>query len=295
MFYGIVFECIIKISMFNLANILTSCNLICGLTSITFCFAGQLDLAAYAIFVGALFDFADGFVARSLKLESEMGKELDSLSDLITFGAAPGFLMFFMILIGIEQPFLLENFDKRAANIYFENYYVFNQFIHWVQAFFYDFPNNFNASIKYLPFAALSIPFLSLFRLAHFNIDSKQSKNFIGVPTPLNAIIICFFPLYFNEHMMNWNTQSDLVHAVFDCYTLAGICCLLSIALIAPLPLMSMKLEGSNKLENYLKIALIILSVITIIVFKVLAIPIIITLYLIISIYHYFKTSKNEI
>ena len=59
-------------SMFNLANILTSCNLICGLTSITFCFAGQLDLAAYAIFVGALFDFADGFVARSLKLESEI-------------------------------------------------------------------------------------------------------------------------------------------------------------------------------------------------------------------------------
>jgi CDP-diacylglycerol--serine O-phosphatidyltransferase len=281
--------------MFNLANILTSCNLVCGLISITFCFAGQLDLAAYCIFLGALFDFADGFVARSLKLESKMGKELDSLSDLITFGAAPGFLMFFMILIGIEQPFLLENFDKRAANIHYENYYVFNQFIHWVQAFFYDFPNNFNASIKYLPFAAFSIPFLSLFRLAHFNVDTKQSKNFIGVPTPLNAIIICFFPLYFQENMMNWNTQVELIHILFDCYALAIICVLLSIALIAPIPLMSMKLEGGNKIENKLKIALIVISVITIIVFKVLAIPIIITLYFIITSYHYFKTSKNEI
>ena len=281
--------------MFNLANILTSCNLVCGLISITFCFAGQLDLAAYCIFLGALFDFADGFVARSLKLESKMGKELDSLSDLITFGAAPGFLMFFMILIGIEQPFLLENFDKRAANIHYENYYVFNQFIHWVQAFFYDFPNNFNASIKYLPFAAFSIPFLSLFRLAHFNVDTKQSKNFIGVPTPLNAIIICFFPLYFQENMMNWNTQVELIHILFDCYALAIICVLLSIALIAPVPLMSMKLEGGNKIENKLKIALIVISLITIIVFKVLAIPIIITLYFIISSYHYFKTSKNEI
>lgn len=281
--------------MFNLANILTSCNLVCGLISITFCFAGQLDLAAYCIFLGALFDFADGFVARSLKLESKMGKELDSLSDLITFGAAPGFLMFFMILIGIEQPFLLENFDKRAANIHYENYYVFNQFIHWVQAFFYDLPNNFNASIKYLPFAAFSIPFLSLFRLAHFNVDTKQSKNFIGVPTPLNAIIICFFPLYFQENMMNWNTQVELIHILFDCYALAIICVLLSIALIAPIPLMSMKLEGGNKIENKLKIALIVISVITIIVFKVLAIPIIITLYIIISSYHYFKTSKNEI
>ncbi|MDB3904926.1 CDP-alcohol phosphatidyltransferase family protein [Crocinitomicaceae bacterium] len=281
--------------MFNLANILTSCNLICGLISITFCFSGQLDIAVYCIFLGALFDFLDGFVARMLKLESKMGKELDSLSDLITFGVAPGFLMFFMILIGVEQPYLLENFSLKAANTHYENYYVFNQFIHWVQAFFYDFPNNFNASIKYLPFVAFSIPFLSLFRLSHFNVDTKQNKNFIGVPTPLNAIILCFFPLYFHENMMNWNTQLDSVHILFDCYSLAIICVLLSLTLIAPFPLMSMKLEGGNKIENKLKIALIIISVITIIVFKVLAIPIIITLYFTLSTYHYFKTSKNEI
>ena len=281
--------------MFNLANILTSCNLICGVISIAFCFSGQLDCAVYAIFVGAIFDFADGFVARALKIESKMGKELDSLSDLITFGVAPGFLMFFMILIGIEQPHLIENFDKKVSNVHYEHYYVFNQFIHWVQAFFYDFPNNFNASIKYLPFIAFIIPFFSLFRLAHFNLDTRQARNFTGIPTPLNAIMICFFPLYFHENMMAWNHEINAVHFIFDCYSLAVIAVLFSLLLISPLPLMSMKLDGSDTVINRLKIILIISSLILIPVFKVLAIPIIITLYLIISTYHYFKKSKNEI
>jgi len=281
--------------MFNLANILTSCNLICGVISIAFCFSGQLGFAVYAIFIGALFDFADGFVARALKIESNMGKELDSLSDLITFGVAPGFLMFFMILIGIEQPHLIENFDKKVSNVHYEHYYVFNQFIHWVQAFFYDFPNNFNASIKYLPFIAFIIPFFSLFRLAHFNLDTKQTRDFTGIPTPLNAIIICFFPLYFHENMMAWNHEVNAVHLLFDCYSLAIVAVLFSLLLISPIPFMSMKLEGGNKFEKTLKILLIISSLILIPVFKALAIPIIITLYLIISTYHYFKKSKNEI
>ena len=274
--------------MFNLANIVTSLNLICGLTSIVFCFSGQLNFAVYAIFAGALFDFADGFVARKLKLESNMGKQLDSLADLITFGVAPGFLMFFMILIGIEQPFLLENFDRKAAHIHYHDYYTFNQFIHWVQAFYYDFQNNYNASIKWLPFVAFLVPFFSLFRLAKFNTDNQQTKNFRGIPTPLCAIILCFFPLYFNENMMEWNRQSELTYFVYDCYTLAGICMVLSIALVSNLPLMSMKLDGENKKENLLKIIIILTASITIPVFQVMAIPIILTLYFIISTYHYF-------
>ena len=274
--------------MFNTANIVTSLNLICGLTSIVFCFSGQLDYAVYAIFAGALFDFADGFVARKLKLESIMGKQLDSLADLITFGVAPGFLMFFMILIGIEQPFLLENFDRKVANINYQDYYAFNQLIHWVQAFYFDFQNNYNASIKWLPFVAFMVPFFSLFRLAKFNVDEEQRKNFRGIPTPLSALILCFFPLYFNENMMEWDHQNELIHFVFDCYTLAAFCLILSISLVSNMPLMSMKLDGGNKKENLLKMTIIITALITIPVFQVMAIPIILTLYFIISTYHYF-------
>ena len=274
--------------MFNLANIVTSLNLICGLTSIAFCFSGQLDLAVYAILAGALFDFADGFVARKLKLESNIGKQLDSLADLVTFGVAPGFLMFFMILIGIEQPFLIENFNRKAANINYQDYYVFNQLIHWVQAFYFDFQNNYNASIKWLPFAAFMIPFFSLFRLAKFNTDDQQTKNFRGIPTPLSAVILCFFPLYFNENMMEWNHQSELTYLLFDCYTLVGVCMIISISLVSNLPLMSMKLDGANKKENLFKFIIILTALITIPIFQVMSIPIILTLYFIISTYHYF-------
>ena len=93
--------------MFNIANLLTSMNLICGMLSILFCFSGQLDFAVYAIFSGAIFDFSDGFIARKLNLMSDLGKQLDSLSDLVTFGVAPGCLLFFMIILGIDALSLI--------------------------------------------------------------------------------------------------------------------------------------------------------------------------------------------
>jgi CDP-diacylglycerol--serine O-phosphatidyltransferase len=281
--------------MFNLANVFTGFNLICGLLSICLCFSGQLEMAAYAIFLGAFFDFTDGFIARKLKLESAIGKQLDSLADLVTFGVAPGFLMFFMILLGIDQPDFLENFNHAIQYTNGGEYYIHNTFFDWINALFYDIDNNFNASIKYIPFVAFLIPFFSLFRLAKFNVDEKQSKDFIGVPTPLNAIIICFFPLYFSEHLSHWDTQTELVHWLFDCYTLAIISVILAVSLILPIPFMSMKLEGTSKTENYMKISLVIIALVSIPVFKVLSIPIIITLYFLISMYHSFKKSKNEI
>jgi len=281
--------------MFNLANVFTGFNLICGLLSICFSFSGQLELAVYAIFLGAFFDFTDGFVARTLKLESAMGKQLDSLSDLVTFGVAPGFLMFFMIILGIDQPDFLENFDRAIQYTNGGEYYFHNTFFDWINALFYDIENNFNASIKYLPFVALILPFFSLFRLAKFNVDEKQSKDFIGVPTPLNAIIICFFPLYYSEHLSHWDTQAELVHWIFDCYTLAIVSVILAVSLVLPIPFMSMKIEGTSKTENYIKISLVTIALLSIPIFKVLSIPIIITLYFLISMYHSFKKSKNEI
>ena len=107
--------------MFNLANLLTGMNLICGFLSIIFSFSGQLDFAVYAIFLGGLFDFSDGFVARRLKLTSEMGKQLDSLSDLVTFGVAPGVLTFLMIIIGVDPKNLIEG---ASNNTLFYDYYV---------------------------------------------------------------------------------------------------------------------------------------------------------------------------
>ncbi len=281
--------------MFTIANVLTGFNLICGLFSICFCFSGQLDLAVYAVFLGAIFDFLDGFVARAFNSKSPLGKQLDSLSDMVTFGVAPGFMLFIMILLGIDQPHFLEKFPEIMGKTSQGEYYVFNEFFHWANAFFYDVPNNFNASIKFLPFIAFLVPFFSLFRLSKFNIDTKQSRNFIGLPTPLNAIIICFFPLYFSENLNQWNSQPEFVHTVFDCYSIAAISVILSASLVLPIPFMSLKLEGNTKSERNSKIIFLLLSAISIPFFNVLAIPIIITLYFVISMYHSFKKTSNEI
>tara|TARA_B100001059_G_scaffold213560_1_gene229526 strand:+ start:277 stop:1113 length:837 start_codon:yes stop_codon:yes gene_type:complete len=278
--------------MFNIANLLTSMNLICGMLSILFCFSGQLDFAVYAIFLGALFDFADGFVARKFNLISDLGKQLDSLSDLVTFGIAPGFLMFFMIILGVDSSTLIEASSKNQT---FYEYYVIQEFFTWVNATFYDIPNKFDASIKYLPFMACFIPFFALFRLAKFNIDKQQTKNFIGFPTPLTAIIFSFFPLYFAINMESWSKELELIHVTFDCYTLAVIVLLFSSCMLMPFPLMSLKIQKTNPKENQLKLFFILISLISIPFLKVLSIPFILTLYFIVSIYHSFKITKDEI
>ena len=278
--------------MFNLANLLTGMNLICGFLSIIFSFSGQLDFAVYAIFLGGLFDFSDGFVARRLKLTSEIGKQLDSLSDLVTFGVAPGVLMFLMIIIGVDPKNLIEGVSN---NTLFYDYYVVQEFFTWVNGTFYGIPNKFEASIRWLPFIAFTVPFFALFRLAKFNIDESQSLNFIGFPTPLVAILLCFFPLYFFLNIEMWSFQNQIIFRVFDCYTLAGIVLLLSILMVSRIPLMSLKFQKSKTKENQLKLILILISVISIPFLKVLSIPFILTLYFIISIYHSIKLNNNEI
>jgi|TARA_B110000305_G_scaffold209585_2_gene242671 CDP-diacylglycerol--serine O-phosphatidyltransferase len=278
--------------MFNIANLLTSMNLICGMLSILFCFSGQLDWAVYAIFAGAFFDFSDGFVARRFNLMSPMGKQLDSLSDLVTFGVAPGFLMFFMLIIGIDQEGLIADTSNKIT---FFDYYILQEFFTWVNASFYHIPNKFDASIKFLPLVAFLIPFFSLFRLAKFNIDETQSVNFSGFPTPLIAIIFCFFPLYFSLNLNTWTTESSLIHFLFDAYTLSAIIAIFSICMLLPIPLMSLKIQKTNPRENQLKLGFLIISALSIPFLKVLSIPFILTLYLIVSIYHSIKKNKDEI
>ena len=279
-------------TMFNIANLLTSMNLICGMLSILFCFSGRLDFAVYAIFSGAIFDFADGFVARKLNLMSDLGKQLDSLSDLITFGVAPGCLLFFMIILGVDASALI---DASSRNQAFYDYYVLQEFFTWVNAIFYDIPNKFDASIKFLPFVAFAIPFFALFRLAKFNIDEQQAKNFLGFPTPLTAIIFSFFPLYFSIHMEKWSSVPFAIQRSFDCYSLAFIVLLFATLMLIPIPLMSLKIQKTKPRENKLKLFLMLISAISIPFFKVLSIPFILTLYFVVSMYHAFKIKKDEI
>lgn len=143
----------------HIPNAITSCNLICGCLAIVQIFDGNLITASYLVGLAAIFDFFDGFAARMLKVSSAIGKDLDSLADMVTFGVVPGLLLFKLIAFAATQ----NNTDN-----------------------FQSLP---------ISYVAFLIPVFSAIRLAKFNNDNRQSDLFIGLPTPANAILICSLPL----------------------------------------------------------------------------------------------------
>ncbi len=145
-------------------NFLTTCNLLCGVGAVIISTTQfvSLEWAVVLIFCGAVFDFFDGFSARLLKVSSPIGKELDSLADLVTFGFAPA-----AITSGIIQHLMF-------AGTMLE----------------YDSISNWNYVLVFFPYIIVAF---SALRLAKFNIDERQTCSFIGLPTPANAIFFASF------------------------------------------------------------------------------------------------------
>ena len=135
----------------HIPNIITSCNLISGCIATTMAFQGMLQWALAWIVIGAAFDFFDGMSARLLKVSSPIGKELDSLADVITFGVAPSTMLFFTLRVA-------------------------------------DYPCGYEGAREVLPYAAYIMAAFSALRLAKFNLDERQTLGFIGMPTPANAL-----------------------------------------------------------------------------------------------------------
>ena len=227
----------------NIPNIITLANLTCGLLSIIFAFQGNLKLAALCIFAGAFFDFFDGLAARLLKVNGDLGKQLDSMADMVTFGVAPGFILFHFMY----------------------------ELSHGI-----TFRNATNESLFFPELFALLIPIFSAYRLANFNIDTKQTTSFIGLPTPALAIFVAAFPLIdFNQFPMFVNLQFLTIISV-----------ILPILLVVKLPLFSLKYgknEDLNTRLNIFRIILILSTVVLFFVFQFAAIPFIVILYLILS------------
>jgi len=142
----------------HIPNAITSMNLVCGCLGIIAVLTrvDGLIVAGYCIAGAAIFDFFDGFAARLLGVHSEMGKQLDSLADMVTFGVLPGLILFVMI----------HHAENAMAN--------------------FQWP--------YLYFVSLFIPVFSALRLAKFNIDPRQSEVFIGLPTPANSLLVGSLP-----------------------------------------------------------------------------------------------------
>jgi CDP-diacylglycerol--serine O-phosphatidyltransferase len=280
--------------MFNLANLITGFNMLCGFIAIILALAGRIDLAPLFIFLGAVLDFFDGFVARKIGVSGALGKQLDSLADVITFGVAPGVIIFVMIILGVDYSAVI---DLKMTNsvIDTQRFFAYNQIMAWFSAFFYGFDNYFNSSIKFLPFAAMIIPFLSMFRLAKFNVDERQTDRFHGLPTPLNTMFFMFFPLYFSFNIENWAHQNKFIYWIFDCYSITGIAIIMSFLMITDIPLIALKFKNFSWKDNKFRYLLVGKSLIIILIFQLWAIPIIVILYLILSIIDNYTTKKYEV
>lgn len=230
----------------HIPNAITCTHLFSGCAGIVFAFHGKLDFAAYAVFMAAFFDFLDGMAARLLKVHSEIGKQLDSLADMVSFGVLPSVIVF--------QLFQLPD----------------------------------SGSNNFWTYSAFFIAVFSALRLAKFNVDTRQSNSFIGLPTPASAMLSASFPLiliqqnnFFSGLILNkWFL---IIYIIINCWLL-----------VAELPLLSLKYKNLAFAENSFRYILLIFGIISLLIFKFAAIPLIILFYIILSIVQ-IRTTNNEV
>lgn len=232
----------------HIPNAITCGNLLCGCFGILFTMGSKLHLAFLMVILAAILDFFDGFMARLFKVSSPIGKDLDSLADLVTFGVLPGFIMYNMIGFSC--------IEKSTGILIFQ----------------------------YLPFLAFLIPVFSAIRLAKFNNDPRQSDSFIGVPTPANALLISSLGLILFTKLEDGKELLGYLKLIYNSYSLTGLTILMSYLLVAELPLFALKFKNFNWIDNKIRYLFLMLSAILLILFKSIAIPFIIFLYIVLSI-----------
>lgn len=202
-------------------NTITVLNLLCGTIAIILAFKGFQIWSIYLILAAAVFDFLDGFAARLLKAYSPMGKELDSLADLVSFGLAPAILIYYRF------------------QDYTSGFSTGNQESLWLEI---------------LTFIPVLITLASALRLAKFNVDTRQAENFIGLPTPANALLIVMF-----LHYTTYNPQFDLIFQNFWFFPLISL--VLSYLLISNIPMFSLKFKSLGWKGNEIKYLFFLTSV----------------------------------
>ena len=209
----------------------------------------QIWLASLFIGIAALVDFLDGFVARLFKASSEMGKQLDSLADVVSFGVARGMILY---------QFLRLSFARES--------------------------NALDTSMIWL-LPAFLLPCAAAWRLARYNIDTEQSLSFKGLPVPAAGIFVASLPLIY------WNINEAWVgELLLNKWFLYAIIFLLGWLMVSRLPLMAMKFSDYSIAKNLPKYLLIVVAIVSVLLLKWLAPPVIIVAYVLLSLL--FKNKK---
>jgi CDP-diacylglycerol--serine O-phosphatidyltransferase len=218
----------------NIPNAITCINLLCGCIALVYVGQDFLYIASWLVVAAGVADFFDGMAARLLKVNSPIGKELDSLADMVSFGVVPGMMLFKLI----HDPIFC-----------------------WM---------------------GLLVPVFAAIRLAKFNIDENQTTYFVGLPSPANALFIISFPLII-RYKIHWQ-EFYLANAQFCTYFFSAIAIICSALMVMPVRIFSMKMKDMSWANNKMRYVFILLSVVGIATITFQALPIIMVLYVILSV-----------
>ena len=242
----------------HIPNFITLLNLSMGIGSIYCSFQGTpeyLSYAGYMIFIAAIFDFFDGFAARLLNAKSDIGLQLDSLADMVSFGVAPGFVLYEMLELSHGKP--LDIVDG------------FNLFTMW----------------------AILIPWGAALRLAKFNTDETQQMGFKGMPTPALAFFVASLPII-RETLYS---ERGMMYMIFtNSYFLAATAIAGFFLMTSKFPMFALKFKNYQWKGNQFKYIFILISLIVLIFLKIVAIPFIIILYLFMSLIIYLSDLQYD-
>ena len=240
----------------HIPNLLTMLNLLSGTIAVYFAVKEELVIAAGFVFLGIFFDFFDGFAARLFNIQGELGKQLDSLADVVTSGVVPGIVLFQLISKSVENE-NWENAVKSVLKIGNEHYFTSSFFISLI---------------------GLLFTLGAAYRLAKFNIDERQTNSFIGLPTPAAASVVLSLPL-----ILSFSGNEFVSAIIQNVWFLIGVSILLCYLMNAEIPLFSLKFKDYSWKKNKIKYLFIILTAALSAVFQFIAIPIVILLYVLMS------------
>ncbi len=245
----------------HIPNFVTLLNLFCGSIAVLFAVNGHMKITALFVFLGIFFDFFDGFLARKLNVQSNLGIQLDSLADMVTSGVVPGIVMFKLLEMVSYSP---------------ESSWGASEGMQWI-----------SFRMPLLPLVGLFIILASAYRLAKFNIDEDQQDYFKGLPTPANTLLILSLPL-----IMEYQ-NSDLINSIIlNKWILIGVTLVSCYLLNSNIKLFALKFKNWSFKDNSTRYIFIILSIVALIVFKFAAIPLIIIIYIIMSLLNTISTKS---
>jgi CDP-diacylglycerol--serine O-phosphatidyltransferase len=230
----------------NLPNALTCGNLLCGCIGVVEVFHNNILLSCLLIGIALIFDFFDGFLARLLKVSSPIGRDLDSLADMVTFGLLPAVIIYQLLMQSIP-----------------------------------DLTGIWKA------YPAFIIAIFSAIRLAKFNNDPRQSDSFIGVPTPANAMLIASLPVILHLYGDEWRSL------IINTNNLLILTVVMSILLVSEIPLLALKFKAFGWKGNEIRYSFIVACVVLLLTLQILAVPVIIVLYILLSVLTNFAKSKS--